>query len=1053
MLLFSNLAYASPQNMIFDDINYIEAGDNPGTFKADFWRTGTQESNIILPLREEWTAKIGKSTSQPAAVNDNLFILADNKLLQVDLKKKTVLGSVEIQTVSTPSNSSITVIKNSDGWFNSDKLDRLLFGTQEGVMYCIKIKDGKLDKTWIDWSYSTTAGKIINTAPAFCFDVTDDSPYVIFGSSDYNFYILNTEGILVHKVKENGKITTSPLVFQTTINSTYTEFLYGVEGSNGKTYLSGGLMMDGQFVEDPTFNKNKLYDYNMSSITCLGTEAVMLNGKADNIIVTIDKNGNIYCISKYSGKLLWKLNKYASSSDCVDGSTVSLDTDNVYAVISDYKKTGKAKFVAIDYSKAIELANNNPGSLAINSAILFESDDNEFAGKSNSSPSVIRVVNKDDKGAIGIRGRLAFVGDSGSKDNFRIFYTTQAEAGKAQRVKDAFQVTNPTTKKLSTTDTITLPGGVSSETLYSNGYTYLIDGQGTLHVYAGIKENNLAILNVKNSSDYVQNGETYTVTTDIANYTAEKTKPVKIQFTITTPDGAESRIDQTLSIPAEGLTANLKYTVPEYISTGEYFSIRCEINSPSDDGLRAVQETDYSDNIQELRIKIADALDAGVKLISKKIFDEKTWVTTNIIFQNNSDINLVKVPIKIEKDGVALTEPQVPSTINISKNSTFTVPVTWYTGELGNATEKKVSFTARINLAKDRVASNDVKQEYVTIRKDFPDLEIVKISPTAYKEHTRVNTVFTVRNNGSVNYTDTNKIMLNQTVNGQTVSKKIDLPAHSERNVLLAWDTPSAGTKVTISGIINPDNKPAEPDRTNNYKSVAVTISKDNPPSIINNDYIKIVPPPAPCTNNEITWSEIRDNWKYEHVYVGKGSKIDPKTNEVITWDIYEWKWINYPYKKTFHAKLNINVTEIREVYGNGKDRINPTSMKSGYGIEAIVKTSLETDYDRPTYTFGAQHMYVYLPEYQYTYWESMHNSEDAISLNNTWRFRINYDSGLNRREHYIPVQFPDDAYYVLYFKATGASAGESGDMDASTTRKIYINGNMYQDDTTGGSR
>jgi hypothetical protein len=38
-LLFSNLAYASPQNMVFDNINYIEAGDNPVTFKADFWRT------------------------------------------------------------------------------------------------------------------------------------------------------------------------------------------------------------------------------------------------------------------------------------------------------------------------------------------------------------------------------------------------------------------------------------------------------------------------------------------------------------------------------------------------------------------------------------------------------------------------------------------------------------------------------------------------------------------------------------------------------------------------------------------------------------------------------------------------------------------------------------------------------------------------------------------------------------------------------------------------------------------------------------------------------
>ncbi|WP_313559169.1 hypothetical protein, partial [Ruminiclostridium cellobioparum] len=630
-LLFTNIIYASPQDMIFDNVNYVEASDIPGTFKADFWRTGTQESNIILPLREEWTTKIGKSISQPAAVGDNLFILADNKLLQVDLANKTVLGSIQIQTVSTPSSSHITVVKNKDGWFNSDKLDRLLFGTQEGVMYCIKIKEGKMDKTWIDWSYTTTLGKSISTAPAFSFDTLNNNPYVIFGSSDQYFYILDPNGALVHKVKENGKITTSPLVFQTVINSTYTEFLYGVEATNGKTYLSGGLMINGQFQEDPMFNKTRLYDYNMSSITCIGSEALIINGTADNIIVTIDKNGNIYGISKFSAKLLWKISKYASTANCVDTSTVSIDTDNIYATISDYKLSGKAKFVAIDYSKAIELGKNNPLDTSIDSSILFESNDSEFTGKAMTSPSVLRVVRKKENGEVGIRGRLAFVGDSGAKDNFRIFYTTQADEGKAERVKDAFQVVDPKTKKITSTDTITLPGGIASESLYSDGYLYLIDGSGSLHVYAGVKESNLAILNIKNSSDYVQKEDTYTVTADIANYLAQKTEPVKIQFTIISPDGSESKIDQTLPIPEEGLTANLKYTVPADIGSG-YFSIRCEINPEDGSRSRVVQETNYEDNIQELRIKIADALDAGVKEITRDVYEEKTWVTTKIVF-------------------------------------------------------------------------------------------------------------------------------------------------------------------------------------------------------------------------------------------------------------------------------------------------------------------------------------------------------------------------------------------------------------------------------------
>lgn len=1050
-VLFTNLAYASPQDMIFDGVSYIEAADNPATFKADFWRTGTQESNIILPLREQWTFKVGKSTSQPASVDNNLFILADNKLLQLSLKSKAVSGSITIQTSSTPSNSHITVIKNKDGWFNSDKLDRLLFGSREGIFYCIKVKEGVMDKSWIDWSYTAEKGKSIDMSPAFFFDAMNNKPYVIFGV-DKNLYILDTEGNLVHKTEENGKVTTSPLIFKTVVNSTYSEFLYGVKGQSGKTYLSGGVMINGQFQEDPTFNKNKAYDYGMFGISCIGTEAVMLDGKADNILVTVDENGNIYGISKFSAKLLWKISKYASDKPCVEGSTLSLDTDNVYAVISDYKQTGKAKFVAIDYRKAVELGRSNPESSEINSAVLYESGDNEFTGKSETSPSILRVVSKKENGEIGIRGRLAFVGDKGSKNNFRVFYTTQAEEGEAERVKDAFQTVDAKTKDITSSNSMTLPGGAASETLYSDGYLYIVDGQGTLHSYSGIQENNLAVLNIKNSSDYVQKEDSYTVTVDIANYSAKKTDPVKIQFTITTPDGSESKIDQTMPIPEDGLAANLKYTVPASVGSG-YFSIRCEINPEDDSGTRVVPETSYTDNIQELRIKIADVLDAGVRVIPKNDYEEKTWVTTRIVFENNSEVDLANIPIEITKDGVKLTDSQVPQKITIAKKSTFTVPVTWYTGDLGNVTLKKVKFTARIILPNDRYSSNNFKKTYMTVKKDLPDLEIVKISPSAYKENTRVNTIFTVRNNGGVNYTDSNRITLNQTVNGHTISKKIDLPAHSERNVLLAWTTPSAGTKVTISGVINPENKPAESDRSNNEKSISAVISKDNPPPYINNDYIRVVPPPAPCKNNTATWTETRDNWKYEYVYAGKGSKIDPKTKKEVTWNIYEWKWNNYPYSKTFHAKLSISVTEIREVYGNGKDKINPAAMKSGYGIETTVKTSFETDYDRSTFVFGAQHLYVYLPEYQYTFWESLQSSDEATLLNNTWRFRVNYDSGLNRREHYIPVQFPDNTNYILYFKATGAAAGESGDMDASTTRGIYINGSMYQDDATGGSR
>ena len=148
-----------------------------------------------------------------------------------------------------------------------------------------------------------------------------------------------------------------------------------------------------------------------------------------------------------------------------------------------------------------------------------------------------------------------------------------------------------------------------------------------------------------------------------------------------------------------------------------------------------------------------------------------------------------------------------------------------------------------------------------------------------------------------------------------------------------------------------------------------------------------------------------------------------------------------------FHAHLTVSVDEVREVYGNGKDKINPTRMKSGYGVEVTITTQFTTDY--PGQVTGAKEVKAILPDGA----ELLECTNTAGSNTNTWRFRINTKSGLNRREHYIPVEYPDDKYYTMTFYASGAYAGQSGELSASAQRSIYIKGSMYEDDHTGGAR
>lgn len=1025
---------ADPNDMVFDGTNYLNTQE-PVAFKGNFWHTGIQESDIIMPLRAAWELEVGNVTSQPIFDGKYLYILAGDSIKQIDSAEASVVGTVKIQTSLTPSNSHITLVKNGDGWFNSDKKNRLIFGTRQGKVYCLKIIDGAMDQSWVEWVYDTDSSLPINSNPAFVFDTITEDPYVVFGSDNKYFYILDNNGNLVHKALENAPITSAPIVFHTNYNDVHSSFLYGVDSANA--YISSGMMNYGEYKVNPLLNKNITTAYQMDGIAGITTEAVEIDGISQNIAIVLDRKGNMFCISLRTGELLWKLSKYAVAGVTAT-STPSIDEDYAYGIVN---RNGKAKIFAVDYRRAIELGKDDPYSSAVNAAIVFDSEDDEFGGISSTSVSVIRVTMHDDEGNANIRGRIAIVGDSGSSDNLKVYYTNQADNSKAKRIRDAFQVREEDTNKLITKDAATIPGGVKSEILYSGGYVYVVGGNGKLYAFSGTSEDNLALLNMQNSQTPVQRGQSYEVTANIANYTGKDSSPLDIIFTLITESGEKHNIEKKdMVIPAAGLTTHLSYTVPADYS-GEYISIRCEINAADAEGNRKSTEVDYEDNIQELRVKVAETIDLAASIVRQGSYKEKRNVTTNIQVTNYSNYDLQDVPIDIYMDGAKLAPPQVPKYVSIGKQSTITIPLLWYAEELKGSNEKSVVIAVHINPGTSKIQEinkmNNYRSAVTMITKDLPDFEVLPIPKLKYQEKTRVTTIIKVRNNSNKDFVEENKVELVFLLNGSSKTELIELRANSDVSIPFTWTAPAAGTNVVLKAEVNPKRKPTEISYSNNTKQAGVEIIKRASTIIIEEQPVDIIAPPPGCSNSRVEWSEVRfSHW--QTVKVGEKVEEDPETGEPVVIPIYEERAVYTT--KYFWAELTVSAS------------LSETQLKSGYGFEAFVNTQVSSNYDQMNKLAGAQVVYAYFPENQYAVPLQLEPINSTTSLGNTWRFYVNYDSVTRKRQHYTPVWFPDRQNYTVQFVARFAQS-PGGQMCETVLKSIFIDGNMYEDDTTGGYR
>lgn len=220
---------------------------------------------------------------------------------------------------------------------------------------------------------------------------------------------------------------------------------------------------------------------------------------------------------------------------------------------------------------------------------------------------------------------------------------------------------------------------------------------------------------------------------------------------------------------------------------------------------------------------------------------------------------------------------------------------------------------------------------------------------------------------------------------------------------------PNKTTTFTIKGEVNHTRVYEETTYSNNVKTITAEVKK--------------LEPPTDCIS-KITWTEPRfSHYKtHKEVWYDKEGKKHVKT------------WKEAVYKKvSFYSKLDAEA------------KVDQATIKSGYGIELEVNTSLSHNYDKAYKLTGAQRVYAYFPDLDYPIELEPQNSISNFS--NTWILPKNPDSVLKERRHYIPVEWPDGNYPITIKAFDAASPG--GKPCKIIKLNVTVKGDMYEDDNT----
>ncbi|MGL4790624.1 MAG: hypothetical protein ACRCW1_04360 [Anaerotignaceae bacterium] len=270
--------------------------------------------------------------------------------------------------------------------------------------------------------------------------------------------------------------------------------------------------------------------------------------------------------------------------------------------------------------------------------------------------------------------------------------------------------------------------------------------------------------------------------------------------------------------------------------------------------------------------------------------------------------------------------------------------------------------------------------------------------------------------------------------------KNIYYPEGDSQLAWVKWTTPPTEQDMIIYVYVNGSGGASK--AVINCK--IVDMDKNPPPNPVaddrNDEFIQEAVPQRD-EKQKLEWNIWRPWWKEYWVDRGYWSRTSWTDSDGNSHSTSRWvaRWVDEGWwcfeLDKYYATLTANIHIIA-------DENNPTAsetiMKSGYGINQLVATTVDTN-QKTAVTFS-QNAVSYFPEFGYeTYWRLL----DRVG-NGVFTFKENSYSTYKNRTHFTPVWFPDGKYEVNTWVIDSWSP--AGMLSLNLTDKLNISGSLWED-------
>lgn len=309
--------------------------------------------------------------------------------------------------------------------------------------------------------------------------------------------------------------------------------------------------------------------------------------------------------------------------------------------------------------------------------------------------------------------------------------------------------------------------------------------------------------------------------------------------------------------------------------------------------------------------------------------------------------------------------------------------------------------------------------------------------------------------------------------NGQEIkSDAVVMPADTSQLVWFKWHTPKAPQTVTVAytieggmtgaGVFNcnvtkrEEITPPDTQAHDTYKSVINKLPTPNKFADHPSEGYTIPKTPTEVNSASNSWSIWVAQWveKLEDCPQCDGSSTCNYTNfnehrphlkcKNGQIDMGNWSWK----EKTFTATLT--ATAVLKADDNAPTAYQMGNkkwlMKSGYGVNITLKTSVDVSGDSIGYGAytQAQTAYTLFPEFNYGLYDRLLEPTKIDATKSWLEFKANPFSQWESRVHFTPLWFPDGKY-TIYAVAENAWT-PAGELKLSSTDYVEIEGNCYDD-------